>query len=89
MDFANLCRALNLKVNDRKCIEAILYIRGPEMEKSNPDEFKLEKLINWFQLNLQTLEHESMEIVDRDWLADNPHVLLSLPKERLPDHMKR
>ena len=58
------------------------------MEKSNPDEFKLEKLINWFQLNVQTLEHESMEIVDKDWLADNPHVLLCLPKDRLPDKMK-
>jgi hypothetical protein len=87
-DFANLCRALNLKISDRRCIEAILYIRGAEMEKSNPDEFKLEKLINWFQLNVQMLEHENMEIVDKEWLAENPHVLLTLSKDRVPDHMK-
>ena len=71
-DLSNLCKALNIRITDRKCIEAILYMRGPEMEKSRKSDFLIEKLIHWFQLNLQYLEHDNLELVDTEWLLNNP-----------------
>ena len=43
-DFKNLCKAINLKIDEKQAIEAILYSKGPKMLNEN---FSFERLINW------------------------------------------
>lgn len=44
------------------------------MESSDPAEFQVEKLYEWFHLNLRTLQHINLEEIDRHWIEENKHV---------------
>lgn len=46
------------------------------MEKAEPTEFQVEKLQEWFQLNIRTLQHIHLdEVAHTDWIAENKHVI--------------
>jgi hypothetical protein len=36
-----LCNAMNIKITPTKCIDAILYCRGPLLEKAPPEDFEM------------------------------------------------
>lgn len=82
--------ALNLQVTPVKTIDCLLYIRGPKLENSDPEEFDFEKLIQWFMMNIRNLKHINLKEVDRDWVeenivqADYNSLSLPLPPQR-PD----
>ena len=62
--------ALNLQVTPVKCIDCLLFIRGPKLENSDPEEYDSEKLITWFMLNIRNLKHINLKEVDPDWVDD-------------------
>jgi hypothetical protein len=70
-----LFESLNLLLPMVRAIECILHCRGLKMEKSDPAEFQVEKLYEWFHLNLRTLQHISFEEIDQNWLQENKHVV--------------
>lgn len=82
--------ALNLQVTPIKCIDCLLFIRGPKLENSDPEEYEPEKLVTWFMLNIRNLKHINLKEVDKDWVeenivqADYNSLSLPLPPQR-PD----
>mmetsp|Transcript_16948 Transcript_16948/g.26094 ORF Transcript_16948/g.26094 Transcript_16948/m.26094 type:complete len:90 (+) Transcript_16948:449-718(+) len=66
--FKLLCKYMNLKVTSRRCIDAIIYCRGPKLEEEDPSTFSMDKLIKWFIINAKILEHEDKERADPAWL---------------------
>ena len=63
--------ALNLTVTPVKCIDCLLFIIGPKLENSDPEEYDPEKLITWFMLNIRNLKHINLKEVDKDWVDEN------------------
>ena len=63
--------ACNLNVNPVKCIDCLLFCRGPKLENSDPEEFDFEKLIAWFIINIRHLKHITLKEVDKDWVEEN------------------
>ena len=59
---------LNLEVSPIKIIDCMLFIRGKKMENSDPSEFDIKKLYQWFNINLRTLKHKDYEKVDPEWI---------------------
>ena len=49
-----LCNSMNLKIKPTKAIDAVIYCRGPKMEQSPEEDFNIEKLVHWFQMNTST-----------------------------------
>lgn len=43
--FAQLCKGMNLKISPIKILDALLFIRGPQMENSDPEEFDFDKVV--------------------------------------------
>lgn len=78
-----LFEALNLYLPAVRAIECILHCRGLKLEKSDPSEFQIEKLYEWFHLNIRTLQHISLENVDPNWVEENQHIVES-SKEQIP-----
>ena len=65
-----LFKALNLRVPMQRVYECLIFCRGAKMEQSNADEFDIETLIDWFLINLRTLDHIDEKKVDGSWLAE-------------------
>lgn len=61
---ARLFEAINLYATTVTCIDCLLFCRGHKLEKSNPEDFNIDKLIQWFTLNIRTLKHISYEGID-------------------------
>lgn len=59
-----LFNELNLHLPASKAIECILHCRGNLMEESDPEEFKVDKLYEWFNINLRTLKHINEDLAD-------------------------
>ena len=59
---------MNLKITPTKCIDAVLYCRGPQMEKANPDDFEMTSLVKWFLINIKTMHHDDIKKADKDWV---------------------
>ena len=59
---------MNLKITPTKVLDALLFIRGPQMENSDPEEFEMDKVIQWFLLNMKTLRHDDLSKADQTWL---------------------
>lgn len=87
-DLRNLMRALNLRFTERSIIEMCMFSRGPKMEEEPKEAFDIDKLVKWFQLNLHSMQHENLDLVEKEWINDNPHVLASLPDYLFPEHLK-
>ena len=68
--FAQLCKMMNLKISPTKILDALLFIRGPQMEDSNPDEFDFDKVVQWFLINIKTMKHLDLSKVDPDWIQE-------------------
>ena len=66
-----LFEAMNLDVSPVKCIDCMVYTRGKKMENSNPDDFDMKRLVQWFMLNLRTFKHADEGTVDREWREDS------------------
>ena len=66
-----LFKMCNLLVQPVKCIDCILFCRGPKLENSDPEEFDFDKLVQWFVLNIRNLRHISYKDIDPDWLEEN------------------
>ena len=66
--FAQLCKGMNLKITPTKILDALLFIRGPSMENSDPEEFDFDKVIAWFMLNIKTMRHLDLSKADPVWL---------------------
>ena len=62
--------SINLSVPTVSIIDCILYCRGPKMENSDPEEFEMDKLVQWFILNIRTFKHQRSEGVDPYWLEE-------------------
>lgn len=54
-----------------KCIDCILYCRGPKLENSNPEDFDFYKIVQWFGINLRNLKHIDLKDVDPEWVEEN------------------
>lgn len=67
-----LFRALNLRVAPTKLIDALIYSRGPKMEEEAPENFSVDKLVQWFLLNLKTLKHIDYKLSDPEWFQNCP-----------------
>ena len=67
---ARLFEALNLYATTVTCIDCLLFCRGHKLEKSNPDDFNIDKMIQWFSLNIRTLKHINYEGVDPEWVEE-------------------
>lgn len=67
-----LFRALNLSVAPTKMLDCLIYCRGPKMEDEPPENFDIDKLVDWFILNLKTLKHIDYNLANPDWLANSP-----------------
>ena len=65
-----LFEAMNLDVSPVKCLDCMVYCRGKKMENSNPDDFDMKRLVQWFMLNLRTFKHADEAAADRDWRED-------------------
>ena len=66
-----LFQKLNLYVPTLKIVDCLVYCRGKAMEDGNPDDFEMEKLVSWFELNLRTLKHLSNKgVADKQWISD-------------------
>ena len=78
-----LFESLNLLLPMVRAIECILHCRGLKMEKSDPAEFQVEKLYEWFLLNLRTLQHINFDEIDPQWLEENKHVV-DLSHQQMP-----
>jgi hypothetical protein len=65
-----LFEAMNLEVSPIRCIDCLVYCRGKKMEHSNPDDFDMKRLVQWFMLNLRTFKHADESAADRDWRED-------------------
>ena len=48
----------------KRSLDAILYCRGVKMENAPPEQFSLNKLVQWFLLNQKVLEHENLDKAD-------------------------
>ena len=69
--FKLLCMALNLEISENKVYDAIVYCRGPKLEQEPEDNFSMDKLTQWFLMNLKTFKHINYEFADQDWLEQN------------------
>ena len=87
-DLRNLMRALNLRFTERSIIEMSMISRGPKMDDEPKEGFDINKLVKWFQLNLHSIQHENLDLVEKEWIYENPHVLASLPDYLFPEHLK-
>lgn len=67
-----LFEALNLFVAPTKLIDALIYSRGPKMEEEPAENFDLDKLVQWFLLNLKTLKHIDYKYADPEWMQYCP-----------------
>lgn len=63
-----LFKYLNLKVTPEKVTEALFFCRGPLLEMEDPDSFDFDKLVRWLAMNVQTLKHRDMTLVDPSWI---------------------
>lgn len=52
-----LFESLNLALPETRAIDCLVYCRGQKLEKSDPEEFNIEKFYDWVKLNLRTLRH--------------------------------
>ena len=52
-----LFRKLNLYVPSMKIVDCMVFCRGKEMEDADPDDFDINKLVQWFELNVRALHH--------------------------------
>jgi hypothetical protein len=78
-----LFRAINLKVSPTRLIDALIYSRGPKMDEEPAENFNMDKLIQWFLLNLKTIKHIDYKLADPEWLAVSPNALtLTVEKSR-------
>lgn len=66
-----LFESLNLQLPSVRCIDCILFCRGIKMENSNPDDFDINRLLEWFTTNLRTFSHITTKGVDPQWLELN------------------
>ena len=61
-----LFKKLNLYVPTLKIVDCLVYTRGKAMEDAPPEDFEMEKLVTWFEMNLRTLKHlDSKSITDK------------------------
>ena len=58
-----LFQKLNLYVPTLKIVDCLVYCRGKAMEDAPPEDFEMEKLVGWFELNLRTLKHLDSGII--------------------------
>ena len=65
-DIVNLFKAINLKISEIQAYEIYIHCCG-----FNRKEFSFEKLIDWFDKNLNSLEHYDLNLVDPSWLYEN------------------
>ena len=63
-----LCNSMNLKIKPTKAIDAVIYCRGPKMEQSPEEDFNIEKLVHWFQMNMKTMQHADPSKADQNWV---------------------
>jgi hypothetical protein len=66
-----LFEAMNLHIPTVRAIDCLLHCRGIRLEKSDPEDFDVNKLYQWFCRNLRTLKHISLDTVDPDWVEEN------------------
>ena len=52
-----LFKTLNLYVDSKRVFECLVYCRGSKLEDGPEDEFTMDKLWQWFELNLRSLHH--------------------------------
>jgi hypothetical protein len=52
-----LFKKLNLYVDSKRIFECLVYCRGKELEDAPEDDFTIEKLWQWLEINLRTLHH--------------------------------
>lgn len=69
-----LFESLNLILQESRVIDCLLFCRGPKMEKSDPEDFKIEKFNQWFQINIRTFAHKSSKNVDAGWLYEQEQI---------------
>ena len=72
-DLTALFKALNLNVTTQKILDCLIYCRGRDMDNGKPELYSIEKLINWFMMNIRTINHISLnkeKIADQEWLED-------------------
>lgn len=80
-DFKNLCKAINVKIDEKVAYEAMIFSKGPKMNKEN---FSFERLIVWLQKNLKHFYHYDLSIIDPKWIRSNPNVLKAYKIEEIP-----
>lgn len=61
-------RALNLRFTEQMIIEIARFIYGPKMACEDKEDFDAERLVKWFQLNLHSIQHENLDLVDPHWI---------------------
>lgn len=66
-NLALLFKALNLDVAHVKQYDCLIYCRGKKMEQAPPEDFQFSKLLEWFLMNIRTLNHINRDNVDPDW----------------------
>ena len=63
-----LCKSMNLICTPTRAIDAVIYCRGEKMENGPESEFSMKKLVQWFLLNMKTMQHQDTKLVDTNWL---------------------
>lgn len=48
---------MNLKITPTKAIDAIIYCRGKDMENGADEDFDIQKLVQWFLMNMKVMQH--------------------------------
>jgi len=67
-NLALLFKGLNLNVPTVRIIECLLFSRGLKMENADPEEFDIEQLYKWVDLNIKSMPHLTNKGVNPDWL---------------------
>jgi hypothetical protein len=83
-----LFKALNLRVPMQRVYECLIFCRGAKMEQSGADEFDIETLVDWFLINLRTLDHLDEKKVDSGWLAEKQLAQAALAQTLPPEPWK-
>lgn len=65
----NIFKGLNLNVPTVRLIECLLFCRGIKLENSDPEEFEIDKLYKWVDLNLKSMPHINTKGVHPEWLS--------------------
>lgn len=83
-----LFKNLNLRVPMQRVYECLIFCRGAKMEQSNPDDFQLDTLIDWFLINIRTLDHLDEKKVDKTWIAEKRRIQAAAASSLPPEPWK-